>query len=103
MIPTPYRLSLSSPHSFRGRKLAFSWGFVILASTASLQWAITISKKALPLAVDRNRLRRRLNHFLYRSRHQLSPSHSFRIIINRPHSDVDTIFINLCSSLFIVS
>lgn len=103
MIPAQYRLSLSSPSSFRGKKLVFDWGLIILASTPSLQWAVTISKKALAKATDRNRLRRQLNHFLYRSKHQLYPNHSFRIIINRPNSSTDTILPNLCSSLFIES
>jgi len=103
MIPIKYRLSLSSKSSFRGRKLGFDWGLIILGPSTSLSWAITVSKKASPLAVDRNRLRRQLNHFLYRSRLQLSPKHSFRIIINRPFSSVEAILSNLCSSLSIES
>lgn len=100
MIPAKYRLKLNSQLVFNGRKLPFSSGVIILAPSPNLCWAVTISKKALPLATHRNLLRRQLNHHLYQHRHQLLPNQAFKIIINRPPLSSSKLIDELCSLLF---
>lgn len=100
MIPRPYRLILSSTKIFRGKTHHFPWGLVVTAPTPAPQWQITISKKALAKAVDRNRLRRQLSQHFYHSRHLLIPQQSFRVIINRPPPSTADLIPPLCLLLF---
>lgn len=99
MIPRAYRLSTCDLKHFSGHKHYYPWGIVITAPAPSPQWSVSISKRALPNATHRNRLRRQLMHFLYQHRHQLDPHTAFRILINRSEN-FNHIQPQLCSLLF---
>jgi ribonuclease P protein component len=99
MIPAAYRLKLGSRQTFRGKKHSFPWGMIITAPSPSPQWAISVTKKAAPLAVTRNKIRRQITQHLYTRRHFLDQNISFLILVLRSEEDTKEIISQACSLL----
>jgi len=53
---------------------------------SSPQWAVRITKRVIPLAVQRNRLRRQINQWLYKQRELLLNQSILIIITHKPTS-----------------
>jgi ribonuclease P protein component len=89
MIPQVYRLKISKTQPFVGRKWRGSWVALITKPFPSPQWAVRIGKHIFAKAVDRNRLRRQLNHYLYRRYEHLIPQQCLVILLRSPQKESD--------------
>lgn len=92
MLPRPHRL----PGSFfpsvlrQGRRYSnqfFALRILPLKSQDPSRFAVVVSAKKLPLAVDRNRLRRQLYHLIYSRLKLIKPGFSVIILVQTPQPD----------------
>jgi ribonuclease P protein component len=86
MIPSAYKLPLPIPPTDGAQQRRHHEGVIIITPSSTPRWAISIKKSAIPLAVDRNRLKRQLNAALYTHRDHLSPQ-DFHLIVYRAPKD----------------
>ncbi len=89
MIPAQYRLKLSSKSRFLGTKKSGFWVTYVTASADTPRWAVRITKRVIPLASHRNRLRRQINQWLYKQRESLLNQSILIIIMHEPSTPAE--------------